>query len=156
LIFEKLRLDPILTLEFLGAFSRLEFALKVTSFRQPQNGEAKADWQKFSIELSAIFAPESSEEVKKAYDYLMTDPPHILTARDGRIFWAEAQARNTSKVDQIIWSIKQVRNNLFHGGKFAHDSSAEPTRDEMLLRASILLIKHFVSLAPEIEAAVNS
>lgn len=65
----KFTADPKLVLRFIGVFSRLEYCLKVTRFRQQGDGEAKADWKAFIGAAEAGFDPAESPELAEAYGY---------------------------------------------------------------------------------------
>jgi hypothetical protein len=145
--------DPDLVLRFIGVFSRLEYCLKVTRFRQKGDGEAKADWNAFVGEAGARFNPEESPDLADAYKYLTSNPPRSLEIRNGSVLWVDYVARGTSRADEAVWIVKQIRNNLFHGGKFAYDPSSSPQRENELLKSSTILLAHLISVVPEVEQA---
>ena len=134
-------------------FSRLEYCLKVTSFRQRGDGEAKADWNAFIGAAEARFNPEESPELAKAYEYLTGNPPRSLEVKNGNVFWADYIKRGTTRADEAVWIVKQIRNNLFHGGKFAHDPGSSPERENKLLMCATILLSHLISVVPEVEDA---
>jgi hypothetical protein len=145
--------DPTLVLDFLRTFSRLEYSLKVTRFRQPGDGEARANWKGFVAEISPHFNPDSSPELASAYRYLTHNPPRTLEVKDDAVSWVAYVPKVGSSANEAVWIIKQVRNNLFHGGKFAIDPTASLQRDSELLRAGKVLLDYFVSIVPEVDRA---
>jgi hypothetical protein len=145
--------DPDLVLRFVGVFSRLEYRLKVTRFRQREDGEAKTDWNAFVGAAEARFNPEESPELAEAYGYLTGNPPRLLEVKNGEVFWADYVERGTTRVDEAVWIVKQIRNNRFHGGKFAHDPQSSPQRENKLLISSTILLSHLISVAPEVDEA---
>lgn len=149
----KLAAKPDLVLRFIGVFSRLEYCLKVTRFRQTGDGEAKANWRAFVEAAEARFNPEKSPELAEAYRYLIGSPPRVLEAKNGEVLWADYVERGKSRVDELVWIVKQIRNNLFHGGKFAHDPDSSPQRENSLLTYATILLVHLISVVPEVEQA---
>jgi hypothetical protein len=147
---------PILALDFLVTFSRLEYALKVTTFRQGGSGEAKANWEAFSAQIAASFNPKRSVTLNEAFHYVTNNPPRYLHAADGVVSWKPLASRGKSDADTVLFLIKQVRHNLFHGGKFAHDDSASTNRDQQLIEMSLVLIGELVSLNREVETAFRA
>ncbi len=145
--------NPDLILRFIGVFSRLEYCLKVTRFRQRGDGEAKADWRAFVEAAEARFNPEESPELAEACGYLTSNPPRLLEVKKGDVLWADYVKRGTSPVDEAVWIVKQIRNNLFHGGKFAYDPSSSPERENKLLLSGTILLSHLISVVPEVDGA---
>lgn len=150
----KLTVAPELTLEFLAVFSRLEYALKVTRFRNAGDGEAKADWSKFSLEVSAVFDPHKNEELSNAFAYITTEPLRFLGVRNGVLDWYDFSVPNNRPlIDKAIRIIKQVRHNLFHGGKYAQDNKASADRDSKLLTSALLVLKEMQQVISEVQMA---
>lgn len=150
----KLTVTPELALEFLAVYSRLEYALKVTRFRSIKEGEAKADWSKFSLEVSDVFDPRKNEELSNAFAYITTEPLRFLGVRNGVLDWYDFSVpNNCSPIDKAIRIIKQMRHNLFHGGKYAHDNNASADRDSKLLTNALLVLKEVQQKIPEVKTA---
>ncbi len=143
-----------LALEFLAVFSRLEFALKVTNFRQPGEGEAKADWIGFANEIAGAFNPHRTPEIANAFAYLAGQPLRRFAVENGALGWYPVNvAGGISDAERVVRVVRQIRNNLFHGGKFARDPNASADRDTKLLEASLVLLRELRRLAPQVEAA---
>ncbi|HVS25783.1 MAG TPA: hypothetical protein VHE58_00475 [Burkholderiales bacterium] len=153
---QRLTVKPALALEFFAVFSRFEFALKVTQFRKNYNGETWADWKKFAEAIAKDFDTKAPHdpEVRQAFDYLTTRRLGKLVVQDNGPMWQDVILRpNLSNADRALSLIKQVRNNFFHGGKYAPDSDAPPERDEQLLKNAIVLLRVCLSLETSVKEA---
>lgn len=149
-----LTVKPDLVLEFLAVFSRFEFALKVTNFLQPGGGEAKADWLGFADAVSCLFDPTRTAEVRDAFLYLTSEPLRRFAVEGGKLDWFPLNMPPiASEAECVIRLVRQIRNNLFHGGKFAPDPQSSPDRDTRLLHASLVLLRELLSLSPRVQAA---
>jgi len=149
-----LTVKPHLALEFLAVFSRFEFALKVTNFRQPGDGEARADWLGFANAIRNSFDPTRTPEVQEAFVYLTSQPLRRFAVENGTLDWFPVNMPPVaSEAEWVIRLVRQIRNNLFHGGKFAPDPQSSPDRDTRLLRASLVLLRELLSLSPCVQEA---
>jgi hypothetical protein len=148
-----LTVNPKLALEFLAVFSRFEFALKVTTFRRAGEGEAKADWIAFANAVANSFNPNRTPELADAFAYLTSQPLRRFAVEHGTLDWFVFNLPgDASQPEKVVRLIRQVRNNLFHGGRFAHDSQAAPDRDSCLLEYSLVLLRELRTLRPDVEA----
>ena len=102
---------------------RLEFALKEIGYCRPtRNQSAAVDWDRFTNErLGAAFfnAIAASGKAKILID---TPPKRQSVDNHGHLRWEQTGA--VSNIQELIGSLRRVRNNLFHGGK-----SGDPDRD---------------------------
>jgi len=150
----KLSVESNLAIEFLAMFSRLEYALKVTRFRMSGDGEAKADWAAFAADVAPMFDPKADASLSEAFTYLTNQPLRFLGVQSGALGWYEFKLpTNSSDADQVIRVIKQVRHNLFHGGKFAPDSHASKDRDTKLLTFGLIVLESMLILIEEVRLA---
>lgn len=150
----KLTVDPNLAIEFLAMFSRFEYALKVTKFRMSGNGEAKANWEAFVTEVGPLFDHKTNNSLSEAFNYLTGQPLKFLGIHGGVLDWYEFKLpANSTDADKVIRVIKQVRHNLFHGGKFAHDSHASKDRDTKLLNYGLIVLENMIQLIEEVKSA---
>ena len=139
-----------LVCDFLAIFSRFEQALKVADFHYGE-GVARANWIKFGendqveAELSD---PESS--VADAVDLLLNNPPKKQIIREGNLAWENTPASQNTDSKRALVYLKRVRNNLFHGGKFAEGGYLRK-RDIDLIRAS----KQILLRCTELETGVG-
>ncbi len=49
-------------------------------------------------------------------------------------------------IGDVLQSVRTVRNNVFHGGKFSEGSVAEPLRDETLIRECVAVLNGLLEL----------
>lgn len=66
----------------------------------------------------------------------------------GQLVWKTRPAAG-SQIEDILLSVRTIRNNVFHGGKFPDGPVAEPLRDELLIRDCLAVMNALLSL-PEI------
>ena len=149
-----LTVPPELALEFFSVFSRLEYALKITAqFRQAGNGEAKADWAAFAEGIAQSFEPHKNQETKRAFEFLVHANLRRLEVSGNDVEWKPFNVADPeSDADRVIRIIKQVRNNLFHGGKYAREPDGSPERDRALLLHSLTILRYLVGLHAEVQA----
>lgn len=147
-----LTIDRDLALEFLAVFSRFEYALKVSNFRHPGNGEAKANWITFANTVANAFDLNRTGELRDAFDYLTHQPLRRFAVENNRLDWFPFNLPPTaSEAERVIRLVRQVRNNLFHGGKFARDPQSSPDRDSRLVGASLVLLRELLTLSPQVQ-----
>ena len=140
--------------EFFIAFSRFEFALKASGFGK--NGrwdEAKADWTKFAQKIAKHFDKSANEELKSAVEYVMTKPPKQQYYANESLEWKPHPVPKVSDMDTLLFHVRNVRNNLFHGAKFIQRESPDPDRDPHLVRAASLILAECLRIAPELHDA---
>ena len=149
-----LTVSPELALEFLAVFSRFEFALKVSNLRRPGNGEAKADWAAFAEAVADTFDPQRTAQLTHAFVCLTGEPLRHFAVENGALTWRPFNLpEGLSQAGRVVRLIKQVRNNLFHGGKFAPDPWAGSDRDARLIQASLVVLRELLRLSPRVRAA---
>ena len=150
----KLTVAPKLAIEFFAVFSRLEYALKVVpSFRRAGDGEAKADWAAFTRALNVSFDPNSNPRLMEAFSYLTIEPIKRLDVQQGTLDWLPFDPGGDTPLDKVIFVIKQIRHNLFHGGKFALDPKASRDRDTQLLKYALVVLQEIRVQIPTVKEA---
>ena len=98
-----------------ACFSRFEFALKESGYvRADRHGAAQPDWDKFAA-LETLPATMEHLRISGGVAELFADPPKRQVAAGNHWTWAAAEP--ITDAVSFIRAIKQVRNNLFHGGK---------------------------------------
>lgn len=158
-----------LVLKFLILFSAFECALKMVGFvKQPQSEKqkkayhqnkflAQPDWETFSTRYSDDFNANEPPELKKAWDYFVNAPPRKQILKNNEIDLSGPYAyANTEK--ELVWllkSVKIVRNNLFHGGKYPFVEIKEPARNVQLLELSIEILKSCLPLDNDVNSSVR-
>jgi hypothetical protein len=102
---------------------RLEFALKENGYCRDTNRQAaEVDWDGFA---NACLGATFFELIKAAGNVnilIQTPPKRQSVDRNGHLSWEPMGA--VSNIQELIGSLRRVRNNLFHGGK-----SGDPDRD---------------------------
>jgi hypothetical protein len=152
-------------------FSAFECALKQKGFViQPNLNSPKAkkayqlnkfaaqpDWDTFSKKYYNRFNPNESQKLKDAWNYFVNDPPRKQILNNNTLDWSEPNAytNQEKKLTWLINSVKTVRNNLFHGGKYLHVKVEEPTRNSELLRHSIVILNSCLSLSKDVASRVS-
>jgi hypothetical protein len=131
---QQLQLPRDLLLEFFATFARFEYALKESGHsRVAWHGGVEPNWDSFAKSLD-----QDVDKILTAGQYLLSHPPkrHILS--NSVLDWADTAA-GTSLTD-LFASVRRVRNNLFHGGKFADGSVNNPDRNRRLLNDALEVI----------------
>jgi hypothetical protein len=113
------------------AYSRFEFALKECGYVTSKPGIAYADWVSFAREdclRDVMYEAAKNADVTE----LIQNPPRMqITNGKGSWGWDQENGKPVFTLKDFFEAIKQVRDNLFHGGK-----SGEDHRDEKLCRAA--------------------
>ena len=133
-------------------FSRFEYTLKQTGFVIERFGSAFADWDAFATErlqpkLNGIHNPT----FVAARTLLLSDPPkrQIKDKHAGKWHWdpATPQRNGESDAQYLLRLVRNVRNNLFHGGKYPEGPVMDSQlRDRQLLEACLNVIGECCSL----------
>ena len=102
---------------------RLEFGLKEIGYCQTtRNQNAEVDWDRFANERLGVSFFDAMKAAGNVSILLATPPRRQIVDSKGYLDWE--QAGETSNIQELIGSLRRVRNNLFHGGK-----SGDPDRD---------------------------
>ena len=131
---------------FFALFSRFEFALKNAGFlKSDRNDVAHADWN--------CFAKKHARQLEKdpvfmgARKNLLRHPPKQQRVKDGRVRWEKNPKRNhETDAVHLIRVVRDVRNNLFHGGKSPDGPKKETARNPMLLDAAMTILERCLEL----------
>lgn len=131
---------------FFAAYARFEFALKETGYIAPVKGIAYADWPRFANDpsLSNLYQIVVADKDVQA---LVGEPPKSqLTLGDRQWYWGHSKSVGCST--SLLLAVKQVRDNLFHGGK-----QGENPRDDQLCRAGWEVIRQCLLLNRQVRDA---
>ncbi|MNG51905.1 hypothetical protein D3C81_12980 [compost metagenome] len=128
-----------LCFEFFMEFARYEFCLKMTGLTQG-DGDAKANWDRYALEVEEIIVSPGTPELTDAIDYILTHPPKKQIVREGVLSWDDTPVQGRNRALQIFVLIRRIRNNLFHGGKF-NGRWFEPERSELLMQHSLTVLR---------------
>jgi len=128
---------------FLAIFARYECALKRSEFvRRGSYGEADADWNTYADHISTRLARLTSPEYIMARDRLLKNPPLRECLDNGQILWLpNPRRRGETDARYLLRVVRDVRNNLFHGGKFQDYKVAELARDRLLIDSAIIVLQ---------------
>lgn len=126
--------------EFVFVFSRFEHALSVTSYLSETKGGVSADWDKFAREMNEVFLGTLSPEVIKAVKYYEKAPPRKQVVDFDSLTWKDVVPQTNYKLEKLLLLIRRVRNNLFHGEKFAVLLEGDSKRDTELLRHGLTIL----------------
>lgn len=142
---------------FLASFSRWECALKHGGFARPgSHGQAEPDWTAFAVAHEAQVAVLNDAAFVAARNALLAAPPGRQELVSGRLQW-QANPRRAGETDAayLFRVIKDVRNNLFHGGKFAEGPAPELARDRDLIDHATAVLECAAGLHPDIKAMLD-
>ena len=145
-------LDQLAQMMF-RTFSRLEYALKASGFHCG-DGDANANWRKFSESLSGLFDQPRGETFKAAVAYVLAHPPKKQVIVDDHLDWRVVEPDTNLTSDRVLIYVRRVRNNLLHGGKF-NGHWFEPERSEALLRHSLSILHACLAASPDVSAAFH-
>ena len=144
-IVEEFHLPVELTVEFLGTFARFEYALKRAGYIAGSATQPAADWDRIGRELANLAADEVAP-VLAAGQYLQSDPPRKQVNDGGRLIWKDRGPSGGTAIEELLLSVRAVRNNVFHGGKFPECPIAEPLRDERLVLECVAVLMALLSV----------
>jgi hypothetical protein len=143
-IIDSLNVPKELTLEFFAAFARFEYALKRAGYVVGNDKSASAGWDRFAVDLrdmgDAALAP-----VLAVCVYLRQHPPKKQVVNNGKLEWVVRPVAG-SPIEDVLLSIRTVRNNVFHGGKFPTGVVAEPLRDRQLIEECLAVLNAVLEL----------
>jgi hypothetical protein len=135
--------DQLLIFRFFALFSRWEYALKKSGefVRRGVFGQAEADWNKYAGRWTVLSCSLNDPAFVAAREYLVTNPPKRLCLENNELCW-QPNPRRLDEIDSeyLFRIIRDIRNNLFHGGKY-HDGPAEElARDHCLIDSAITVL----------------
>jgi hypothetical protein len=129
---------PPATVSFFVSFCRFEYALKRAGYLIRDEGRAEANWNAFARDLGANFLVEISATVGTAK--LINEPPKRQIVVAGNLSWEPVEA--VTNVQELFGAVSRIRNNLFHGGKFAEGVVTDSSRDQDLIAAAQQVLAH--------------
>ena len=144
-ILELLNVPRDLTLEFLAIFARFEFALKKAGYAQGDDSKVSPDWDSFARDVAKLDAAALAPMLNGC-QYLQQHPPKKQVLQNGALQWVARQGTSGSAIGDVLLSVRTVRNNVFHGGKFPDGVITDPLRDEQLIRDCLAVLKGLLEL----------
>ncbi|EBF8335999.1 hypothetical protein E0U60_06180 [Salmonella enterica subsp. enterica serovar Tees] len=130
--------------EFFYWFSRFEFCLKERGYlKSKQNGaRAEPGWKGFVKEFESQYS-----QSKDAQSLVSLKPSQQKVGHNELLVWEEINVKNDNELQQVVSTLKTIRNNLFHGGKHSIEGWDDIERTEILLVMGVLVIKEIVKMA---------
>lgn len=145
--------DEELLLEFFKTFAKFEFALKASPFRCERGGGVEPDWESFIDSIADVFNKNANHEIKEACDYILNDPPKRQVLKNNKIVWVKPNCpQNTRDKNKFLLKmVKQIRNNLFHGGKHDSEFPNNSERKTILLKSGLTILSYCLSLNDQLD-----
>ena len=134
--------------EFFITFSRFECALKASGFANGNVDKVEPNWDTFTSSIKQSFDNnQRTEPINIAIEYLSNNPPKIQNYENDQLGWRKRDFQNNVPlINKLSLSIRDVRNNLFHGGKFNGNYEKDVSRNYKLLKYSIEILNHWLNL----------
>lgn len=147
--------DISLVINFFVVFSRFEYALKETRFINGNEDGVSANWDLFASSIRESFQADRTPELRNSVDFLHFSPPRKQIIQDGNCLgWApNRRGNNQPLIHELLLSIRTIRNNLFHGGKFQEVLHEGHARDRQLLHTSMIILEECLRLAPSVRTS---
>jgi hypothetical protein len=142
---------------FLASFSRWECALKHSGFaRGGIHGQAEPDWTAFAIAHEAQVAALNDPLFVAARKALLAAPPRRQELVGDQLQW-QPNPRRPAETDAayLFRIVKDVRNSLFHGGKFAEGPVPDLERHRELIDHATAVLEGAAGLHPAIKAILD-
>lgn len=138
----------VLMNEFFIAFARFECALKASGFVNGNDERVSANWDTFVNSIRRDFDNRNKTlQIQEAIRYLSDYPPRVQNYIDGNLAWRDRVFEaNLSLINRLSLSIRDVRNNLFHGGKFNGNYQEDVSRNSILLTSAIVILNFWLDL----------
>lgn len=144
-ILDLMNVPRALTLEFLAIFARFEFALKKSGYARGDDSQVSPNWDAFANDVAKLDAAVLAQ-VLGTCQYLQQHPPKKQVLDNGLLRWVDRQGTSGSAIGDTLLSVRTVRNNVFHGGKFPDGMITDPLRDEQLIRDCLAVLNALLLL----------
>lgn len=144
-----------LVLQSFATFSRFECALKRAGF-VTGNTYVRPDWKRFAREtLETQLASIQDVEFTEAKAYLLQYPPkrQVIAQSGNAMQWREnARGPRESDAEYLLRLVRDVRNNLFHGGKYPDGLVSERRlRNSRLLQVCLIILETCLPLNVDVQ-----
>lgn len=139
--------------DFFITFSRFECALKNSiTYANARKGKVEANWDKFTKSIRARFNKSRTKQLNTAVSYIIDNPPKIQTINQNQITWIDRQFPvNEPDINKLGQHIRDIRNNLFHGGKFNGTFQCDVSRNYQLLKNSMVILDEWLTLNASVQ-----
>lgn len=161
---ENLRISRDLLLEFFLVFARFEYALKNSAFVQPGRSRrnetapsAEPNWRAFASSIAGLFTKGHTPDLEQACEYILINPPMRQVLINGDVAWDTTGPNlSLSETERLLFLVRRVRNNLFHGGKFSNEAFEDSDRQRRLLNGSLLVLNECLRVSPRVKSAFDN
>lgn len=138
---------------FFITFSRFECALKSTiTFVNGNNRKVELNWDTFINSIRNEFNYERTNEFKESIDFILNSPHKIQILNDNNLTWTERSfSPNISNLIKLGLHIRDIRNNLFHGGKFNENYEQDVLRNYRLINSSTIILNEWLNLNEQVQ-----
>lgn len=138
--------------DFLLAFSRWEYALKMAGdgkYAGVGSGDhvVTVKWRDWARDHLADWEQKRPTSLS-AFEIIQKPPQYQAKMMSGRLEPRDRAAPAQEDLTSVLDLVYAVRNNLFHGGKWA---MRDPARDERLLEQCLSLVEMFIDLDDEVK-----
>lgn len=144
--------------EFFVAFSRFECALKTTiTYAVGNNNRVEPNWDRFISDVRSDFDKSKTNKLQEASDFLLNNPPRKQTLVNNSLSWTDRVFQNNEpEINRLSLHIRDIRNNLFHGGKFNGVYQQDISRNYKLINSALIVLNELIGLNQEVETAFIS
>lgn len=143
-IIEQFHIPKELTVEFMGTFARFEYALKRAGYVEGNEKSVAAAWDRFGHDMASV-SPEMMKPLLASCMYLQSHPPKKQVLENDQLIWKQRGASGGSATEEVLLSVRTVRNNVFHGGKVPEGPITDPLRDEQLIKDCLAVLHALLS-----------
>lgn len=141
--------DKERVLHFVTLFSRWECALKYCQFaRAGSHDQAEADWNAYADAVGGDVDQIDEQAFASAIEYVTSHPPkRQMIEEGGGITWQDNPRRHCETDARYLFRVlRDVRNNLFHGGKYLSQYVEEIARDRKLIDGATRILEACIIL----------
>ena len=124
--------------------SRLEYALKISSYIVNDRGSAKPDWEGFITSVSPKMKVDTNDNDIRAF---LDFPPRKQLFEDGIISWSNPDKITDNDSARMLQACLTIRNNLFHGGKHGEGNAG---RNIILIKAATKILRVAIETFPDV------
>lgn len=132
--------------QLFACMARFEFALKECGFVSGEEGKRVspgwADFEALAMQTNVLDRLSGSGRAQE----LLDQPPRRQLRRGNGFIWGDPVPLRDART--LCGAVRQVRNNLFHGGK----AGADP-RDDALCDAAVVALTFLLDVDPRVRAA---
>ena len=107
--------------------------------------------------IREAFQKERTIELRLAVNYIVQEPPKIQVLKEGRLGWKEKKfGRDAREIDILNFSIRRIRTNLFHGGKFNDAFEKDVSRNNLHLEYSMIILNEWLELNSRVKESFST